>query len=127
MKFYFLEDKFGFGKYSENSLAEILQQNKIYIEWCLVNLNHFVIDDNVISEIKSTYPSFQFSMAAEQSRVLKLDQYYKEQALLEDDDYDYSEDDYGSSGEKYGWYNGFSDDAIDDAFEGDPMNTWNVD
>lgn len=37
------------------------------------------------------------------------------------------EDNYGSSGEKYGWYNGFSDDAIDDAFEGDPEVTWNVD
>jgi hypothetical protein len=42
----------------------------------------------------------------------------------EDDD---SMDEYGSSGEKYGWYNGYSDDAIDDAFEGDPENTWNVD
>ncbi len=39
----------------------------------------------------------------------------------------FDDDDYGSSGEKYGWYNGWSDDAIDDAFEGDPMNTWNVD
>lgn len=36
-------------------------------------------------------------------------------------------DDYGTSGEKYGWYNGWSDDVIDDAFEGDPENTWNVD
>ncbi len=45
------------------------------------------------------------------------------------DDYEENEsnDDYGSSGEKYGWYNGFSDDAIDDAFEGDPDATWNVD
>jgi hypothetical protein len=41
----------------------------------------------------------------------------------EDDDYD----NYGKSGEKYGWYNGWSDDVIDDAFEGDPENTWNVD
>lgn len=41
-------------------------------------------------------------------------------------DYD-EEDSYGTSGEKYGWYNGWSDDAIDDAFEGDPENTWNVD
>jgi hypothetical protein len=38
-----------------------------------------------------------------------------------------ADDSYGSSGKKYGGYNGFSDDAIDDAFEGDPMNTWNVD
>jgi hypothetical protein len=43
--------------------------------------------------------------------------------LDEDDDYD----NYGKSGEKYGWYNGWSDDVIDDAFEGDPENTWNVD
>lgn len=50
----------------------------------------------------------------------------------EDDesDYDHNDDDhddYGSSYEKYGGYNGWSDDVIDDAFEGDPMNTWNVD
>jgi len=45
------------------------------------------------------------------------------------DDFDYNDgyDDYGSSYEKYGGYNGYSDDVIDDAFEGDPMNTWNVD
>ncbi|BCS85348.1 hypothetical protein prwr041_12410 [Prevotella herbatica] len=36
-------------------------------------------------------------------------------------------DDYGKSGEHYGWYNGYSDDAIDDSFDGDPMATWNVD
>jgi tetratricopeptide (TPR) repeat protein len=28
--------------------------------------------------------------------------------------------------DKYGGYNGFDDDSIDNAFEGDPMNTWNV-
>jgi hypothetical protein len=33
----------------------------------------------------------------------------------------------GISYNKYGGYNGWSDNAIDDAFEGDPMNTWNVD
>ncbi|MDD2636902.1 MAG: DEAD/DEAH box helicase, partial [Bacteroidales bacterium] len=45
------------------------------------------------------------------------------------DNFDYYDDydDYGSSYEKYGGYNGYSDDVIDDAFEGDPMNTWNVD
>lgn len=43
-----------------------------------------------------------------------------------DDSYD-QDDNYGSSYEKYGGYNGYDDDTIDDAFEGDPMNTWNVD
>ena len=41
--------------------------------------------------------------------------------------YNNNDDDYGSSTEKYGGYNGFSDDVIDDAFEGDPEATWNVD
>ncbi|WP_329903661.1 hypothetical protein [Porphyromonas pogonae] len=54
---------------------------------------------------------------------------YITQEDYEPDDYydDYDHDDYGSSYEKYGGYNGWSDDVIDDAFEGDPMNTWNVD
>jgi hypothetical protein len=49
---------------------------------------------------------------------------HQEQEWDDQDDY-YNH--YGSSGEKYGWYNGWSDDVIDDAFEGDPENTWNVD
>ena len=32
-----------------------------------------------------------------------------------------------TSGEKYGYYNGYSDDVIDDAFDGCPEATWNVD
>lgn len=35
-------------------------------------------------------------------------------------------DGYHSNYEKYGGYNGYDDDAIDYAFEGDPSNTWNV-
>ena len=40
----------------------------------------------------------------------------------EDDD-----DEYGSSYEEYNGYNGWDDDTINDAFEGDPEATWNVD
>ena len=31
------------------------------------------------------------------------------------------------TGQKYGGYNGWSDDVIDDAFDGDPEASWNVD
>ena len=44
-----------------------------------------------------------------------------------DDGYEVSYDSYRSNYEKYGGYNGYDDDAIDSAFEGDPTNTWNVD
>ena len=51
--------------------------------------------------------------------------------FIDDDNVDDDEpgvwDDYGQSGEEYGWYNGYSDDVIDDAFDGDPEATWNVD
>lgn len=43
------------------------------------------------------------------------------------DNLDNGDNQYDSSTKKYGGYNGWSDDVIDDAFEGDPMNTWNVD
>ena len=56
----------------------------------------------------------------------------EEEDIDEEEDMNWDEgnddmDDYGSSTEKYGGYNGYSDDVIDDAFEGDPENTWNVD
>ena len=48
--------------------------------------------------------------------------------LEKENDYSFEEDnDYGKSYEDFGGYNGFSDDAIYDAFEGDPEATWNVD
>ncbi len=39
---------------------------------------------------------------------------------------DFCEED-NESYDKYGGYNGYSDDIIDDVFDGDPMNTWNID
>lgn len=49
-----------------------------------------------------------------------------------DEDQDYDDDyDYFSAArkgnEKYGGYNGWSDDEIDEAFDGNPEATWNVD
>lgn len=38
----------------------------------------------------------------------------------------YSDDDYDNGYSKYGGYNGYDDQTIDDAFEGDPSLTWNV-
>ena len=43
------------------------------------------------------------------------------------EDCDNNNDSYGTSYEKYNSYNGWSDDVIDDAFDGDPEATWNVD
>ena len=42
-------------------------------------------------------------------------------------DESYYEDDYDDSSSKYGDYNGWDDDTIDEAFDGNPELTWNID
>jgi hypothetical protein len=69
----------------------------------------------------------QFISILENSRHLFINEpnaFADDQASVDSSNY---HDDYGNSYEKYGGYNGWSDDVIDDAFEGDPENTWNVD
>jgi hypothetical protein len=124
MKIYNINTAFTFGKHSGKNILQVAREDMNYINWCLINLDHFVISDEAIVEIKKIIPEFELSDLAEEIRNRKM---YPVEAETEEDYDAFDDDDYGSSGEKYGWYNGWSDDAIDDAFEGDPMNTWNVD
>jgi hypothetical protein len=124
MKHYQLHFTLNFGKNRGQTIAEILDTSPSYIKWCLIHLDHFNVSDEVWRQLNSRY--------AHLADAELVSAYENKNQIIEQseedfrDGYDY-EDDYGSSGEKYGWYNGWSDDAIDDAFEGDPMNTWNVD
>ena len=57
-----------------------------------------------------------------------LSDYIPEEKTFYSDDYyydNYDDDDNGYS--KYGGYNGYDDQTIDDAFEGDPSLTWIID
>ena len=55
---------------------------------------------------------------------LKSESDFSHQRFAGDDDDD---DSYRPSYEKYNGYNDWDDDTIDNAFEGDPEATWNVD
>jgi hypothetical protein len=125
MKIYNINSLFTFGKHSGKKILHVANEDMGYINWCLINLDHFVVSDDTIEEIQKSILEFKLSDLAEQVRLQKI---HTLESEIEDDldDFD-NDDDYGNSGEKYGFYNGWSDDAIDDAFEGDPMNTWNVD
>lgn len=136
MKYYGLNTSFDFGKYNQKTLAEVLIFDKPYIEWCLINVDHFCFDAFLVSNLFTKNVNFSLSSEAFTALCNKLVPPINSSTnSLDEDDYDdyeldgYDdyEEDYGSSGEKYGWYNGFSDDVIDDAFEGDPSLTWNVD
>lgn len=127
-----LKDVLHFGKYEGKTLEEVLAVDREYIDWCLGNVDDFVVSSDVLLEIQKQYPEFQFS--SDSLKELERKQLQLEEEV-ETDDYEVYDDfedhdpmeEYGRSGEKYGWYNGWSDDVIDDAFEGDPQNTWNVD
>lgn len=58
-----------------------------------------------------------------------LSDYIPEEKTSYSDNYYYDnyDDDYDNGYSKYGGYNGYDDDTIDSAFEGDPELTWNID
>ncbi len=78
--------------------------------------------NGVIHKIQSMKQLQEFMDGLDENPNVIEDSYDKKE-----DDYYNEWDDYGTSGEKYGYYNGYSDDVIDDAFDGCPEATWNVD
>lgn len=126
MKFYNLDTELTFGKFEGKTVEEVLAIQPSYFDFCLLNLDHFFLSDEVIAEMKVKNPNFTISEAANQKKQEKYDNWQDEKERENEHD-DYDDDDYGTSYEKYGGYNGWSDDVIDDAFEGDPEMTWNVD
>lgn len=61
--------------------------------------------------------------------VVLLSDYIPKEKISYSDNYYYDnyDDDYDNGYSKYGGYNGYDDQTIDDAFEGDPSLTWNID
>jgi hypothetical protein len=123
MKFYTLDTEFTFGKYEGKTVKEVLELQPNYIDWCAINLDHFYISDEAITEIKEIKPDFTITEEGKQKLADKYSTWENEQ---EQDDYD-DYDDYSPSYEKYGGAYGYDDDTIDSAFEGDPENYWNID
>lgn len=88
---------------------------------------HKIADDNSKLIEFDTYLQWRY-FAIEQI-VNEYPNIFPEEDDDEDNDYDYNEigNNLDSKYEKYGGYNGYDDETIDEAFEGDPSNTWNVD
>jgi hypothetical protein len=135
MNYYSLTTQFEFGKHFQKTLEEVLNIEKSYVEWCLIYLEDFCFDAFLVNDFSSGNVNLSLSEEALTALSKKLapqnnskaNSLYEDDDDYESDDFDNYEEGYGRSGEKYGWYNGFSDDVIDDAFEGEPSNTWNVD
>lgn len=130
MKFYTLDTEFTFGKYEGKTVKEVLEIQPAYLDWCAINLDHFYISDETITEIKEIIPDFTISEEGKQKLADKFSIWENEQQQDDYDDYD----DYDRR-ESYGQYagsyaqdvEGLSDDFINDVLDGDPDAYWNID
>lgn len=129
MKFYTLDTEFTFGKFQGNTVRQVIDIQPSYLDWCVLNLDHFYISDEVIEEIKGVIPDFKLS----DEGVTKLNDKYEVWENEQENDYD-DYDDYHER-ESYGQYagsyaqdvEGLSDDFINDVLDGDPDAYWNID
>lgn len=130
--------------YSPNTKKYLsLQADPSYINYCIREIPKFYINPSDIVELQKKYPRNLEKFKIEQlndttltySPLFKQSIFYLpiETVKLNEEKYlKYSSNITGDfetrdSYDKYGGYNGYSDNAIDSAFEGDPENTWNVD
>lgn len=134
-----IEDQFNFGRYRRLSLADVLDINPSYLNWCVKHCTGviFQLEDDVIEEIKTVYPNFLMDTLFESKRIWNLNRNSIVE-LYEDDfydnEYDSNYEDYEAP-PSYGRYSGswaqdvegYSDDDIDTIFDGVPSAYWNVD
>lgn len=74
LDYYPLDRGLWFGQYSELTLRDVIAANPNYVQWCLINVHHFAISDQVIEEIKVEFPNFKLSEEAEKVRTEKVNE-----------------------------------------------------
>ena len=101
-----IEDQFNFGRYHDLSLADVMDINPSYLDWCIKHCTGviFTLQETAREEIKILYPDFIMDRLFEDSRIMNL----------------YA----GSWAQEI---EGYSDDDIDTIFDGDPDAYWNID
>ncbi|MEY2922298.1 MAG: hypothetical protein RL108_920 [Bacteroidota bacterium] len=86
MKNYELNSILTFGKYKGLSLLQVFELNPSYVDWCILNLDHFNIEEDVFYELQSLNSLFQFS----EKSLHKLQSSWQEELDVDD----YEEPDY---------------------------------
>lgn len=129
MKTYHLNTVLTFGKHQGQSVKEILSHSPEYISWCIMNLDHFYISKETLEScipgiVKDPLPehiikAIKEKQEAEESHEVESD--YEPDPWFDNrtfNDYNgsYAQDQMG-----------FSDQVIDDVFDGDPDLYWNID
>lgn len=130
MKFYNLDTEFTFGKFEGKTVKDILNLDPNYLEWCAVHLDQFCMTDEVIEQIWAIMPGFALSEEAKQSLKDKFDNWQNvlKREQMDHDDESYEQATYENYNGSYAQdIEGWSDQDIDDVFDGDPDAYWNID
>ncbi len=72
MNFYNLNSKLNFGKHKGKDLFTVIKTDEEYVNWCLINIDTFLISDQTLSELISLIPELKFSDLAENFRKMKI-------------------------------------------------------
>ena len=126
------------GKYASICLGGIKSKNHPYN---IIGGKWGMIDDegNIVSKCENneelvipttdSIPIVAENATDYRKPAVLLSDYIPKEKISYSDNYYYDNyyDDYDNGYSKYGGYNGYDDQTIDDAFEGDPSLTWNVD
>lgn len=81
MRFYNLDSPLNFGKYRGRILKDVAAENSMYIEWCIINVDFFLIDESTVDEIKKIYPRFLVSEKSNEVLNQKIEDWNDQQAL----------------------------------------------
>jgi hypothetical protein len=52
MKIYNIETVFTFGRYKGKSIAEVLKTDHDYITWCIMNVDNFILTEQIFQDFK---------------------------------------------------------------------------
>jgi len=127
MKEYTQNSLLKFGKYNGSILEDIAKTDPNYINWCIINLDHFYVSEEAIEQLRANS-----GLVISEEATLALDQKRSEISDASDSN-DYNFDDYERR--TYDDYNGsyaqdemgWSDQDINDVFGGDADAYWNID
>ena len=125
-KTYSVDTIITFGKHKGKSIQEIVSIDNGYINWCILKLEHFYINNENINKLKQIHPSFNLS--DNEKKILSSKSKLME--IVKQNTNNYNEENTNNQKNSYKKYNnayGFDDNTIDNAFEGDPENYWNID
>ena len=108
LKFYDLDTILNFGKYKGKTLKDVASENIMYIEWCIMNVDFFVISSLTKNEIKEINAGFLCTEETNEKLLEKIDEYDDEQLWQQQKEENRQSNEYESN-----WDSEYYDDSRD--------------